>query len=690
MPPSEFFPLTGVWRFKIDPDQVGEKAGWTTAHFDDAAWQAVKVPHTWNVMPDHASYAGISWYRRTFDCPLQAQGAHLRLRFDAVFYQARVWLNGTYLGAHEGGYTPFEFDLSNRVRPGAENSIAVQVDNLRSNDRLPAHLYEGRSYGWNNYGGIVRDVSLILSNRTFIATQRIVAVPHLTGVGTAESAALSISITLRNASGEPFDGLVSADILDDATGQAVLSTPASTVSLTAGHTAHVSLEANLPDPRLWHFDNPNLYRCSVRLSGVNGQEIHTDKIVFGVRKVELKESHFYLNGEAVRLAGLSRHASVPGYGLAETAEVMKADFDDLKSLNMVCARPVHYPQHEFIYDYCDRHGILLSPELPAWQLTAGQMSDEHMRALARQQLAEMVAAAANHPCVWAWSVGNELESDTVAGRAYVRDMITYVKSLDPTRPVGFASYHLLVGRPWSDATIHTDFVMMNQYFGTWHGPKDSLEAALDTLHATWPEKPVIISEFGFAPHWERIEGPASIDPVQYYHIPVDASDDSHEAEEMRQCVIRDQMAIFRKKPYVAGAVFWEYRGGMGVMNERGQKRAAWQVLRQEFAPVLIQGVDISCLSESACQVQVRLRTRGPFEMDLPAYTLRNYRLQWEFVLPDGKGIYSQGEVDLPVLAPGSEWSVKVESDSPPRNAVFQARIVRPTGFTVIEWSGNCA
>ena len=336
MPPSERIPLAGPWRFAIDPDNIGEQAGWTAAHFDASAWQEVTVPHTWNFTPEHTHYEGFAWYRRAFTCPLEAKENHLRLHFDAVFYLARVWLNGQYLGAHEGGYTPFEFDVSDQVQPGILNVISVQVDNFRSTDRLPAHLYDGSSYGWHNCGGIVRDIWLILTNQVFIAAQRAVAVPHLTGINEADRASISVSVTLRNASGEPFAGRVSARIFDEATGQTVLSVPSTPVDLAASQDAQVSLEAVLPKPKLWHFDHPKIYRFSARLTGDNGEEIHTDEFVFGIRLVELKEGCFFLNGEVVRLAGLSRHASVPGHGLAENEAVMKTAFDDLKSLNMVC------------------------------------------------------------------------------------------------------------------------------------------------------------------------------------------------------------------------------------------------------------------------------------------------------------------------------------------------------------------
>ena len=446
----------------------------------------------------------------------------------------------------------------------------------------------------------------------------------------------------------------------------------------------VALQTDFQDPRLWHFDHPHLYRCVTMLTDGNGAELHHSTSTFGVREVEWKPGQFRLNGEPVRLVGLSRHADVPGYGLAESASVMSGDFDALKTLNMVIGRPVHYPQHEFIYEYCDRHGILLCPELPAWQLTAGQLADEHMRELARRQLAEMIAAAANHPCIWAWSVGNELESDTVAGRAYVKDMVAFVKSLDATRPVSFASYHLLVGRPWADATEHADFVMMNEYFGTWHGPKDGLGPALDTIHLTWPDKVVMISEFGFAAHWQRVEGPRLVDPAHYYHIPEGCPPDSPEADAARQCVIREQMAEFRSKPFVSAAMFWAYRGSMGIVDDEGSARPSWQTLREEFSPVEISGAQFHFPDASRCMIAVSLQVRGPVEQDLPAYTLRNYRLAWQILSPAGQSTEQRGEISLPVLPPGTAHVAQLEMPRPAPGSQLRLSVLRPTGFSVID------
>ena len=696
--PAQSLPLSGAgcthpqWRFAVDPGDVGEYEGWAALGFDDAPWAVVTVPHTWGAMAEHADYDGVAWYRRTFTLPPEAQDAYLRLHFEAVFYLARVWLNGQYLGEHAGGYTPFEFDVSGIAQPGAENVVAVRVDNERAFDRIPAVLSEGWSFDWWNYGGIVRDVSLAVTSRTFIVRQSVVARPNLVGVDEVDVATVTATVTIRNTSAEPLEGALTADILDDASGLSVLQTfPAAPINLSSGASADVVLTATVAEPKLWHFDHPNLYRWSASLVGGDGELLHSDEVTFGIRLIELREAHFYLNGEPVRLVGLTRHADSPGHGLAETVAVMAQDYDDLKTLNMVFSRPVHYPQHEFILDYCDRNGILLIPEVPAWQLNEEQLGSEHMRELEQQQLREMILAGFNHPAVWAWSVANEIESNTGQGRAFVRDMIAFVRQLDPTRPVGFAS-HRLASDPESDATALTDFVMMNQYLGTWHGPKDALNQALDDIHATWPGKVVIISEFGFEPRWNRWGPPTSaLDPSRYYFVPEGVPSDSDEADVQRRLVIAEQMETFRSRPFVAAAIFWTYQDYrtpsgfiMGVVDAQRNRRGSWYLLREEYAPALIESVIFSPISGDSRSAIVALRTRGPVEVDMPAYTLRGYRLHWAVTSPDGETVFSEGDVSLPTLEPGSQWSGQVEWTVPRAEYVLTVRVVRPTGFTAIE------
>jgi beta-galactosidase/beta-glucuronidase len=687
--------LSGEWRFAVDRERIGLAQNWQEPTFDDSSWLAVSVPHTWNVMPDYKDYEGIAWYRRTFSLPAEADEGHVRLHFGAVYYLARVWLNGQLLGEHEGGYTPFEFDVTGTAKSDVVNVIAVQVDNLRTMNRIPAVLRKDWSFDWWNYGGIVRDVSLEVTSRAYIARQRIVATPHLTGLDEADSAAVTAIVSVSNTTNQPLEATLNVDVLDDATGRSVVASPASaSVSIPPGESTDVPLNLTIDSPRLWHFDHPNLYRWTASLRTRTGQTLHSAQLTFGVRSVELKDARFYLNGEPVRLVGVTRHADSPEYGLAEPVTVMAADYDDLKTLNEVLSRPVHYPQHEFMLDYADRHGILLIPEVPAWQLTAAQMADPHMRQLEQQQLHEMIDASFNHPSVWAWSIGNEIESQSGAGRDFVKTMLAYVKSLDPTRPVGFASNNL-GGSPQTDATALSDFVLMNQYFGTWVGPKGWLGGALDLIHKTWPQKTVIISEYGFEPHWNRFWGPptSSLKASDYYFVPDNVAPDSEEADAQRRQLIVDQLGVFRNKPYVAGAIFWTYQDYrtrtnfiMGLVDPERRRRGSWALLREEYAPIRFESATFAAASGNTWQVEVTLRTRGPVETDMPAYTLRGYRLHWLVLSLDGSTIYSEGDVPLPVLAPGTTWRSSMAWTAPDKPYAVTLRIVRPTGFAVLERS----
>ncbi len=688
-------PLAGEWRFSIDKDKVGEQQNWAEPAYDDSDWVTVTVPHTWNVMSDYANYAGLAWYRRAFTLPVESKTAHLRLRFEGVFYLARVWLNGQYLGAHEGGYTPFEFDVSGSAKPGEKNIIAVEVDNARAADRLPADLSASWSYDWWNFGGIIRDVSLKTTSAAYIVRQQIVSLPHLTGLDEADSAAITATLVLSNTSGQILSGTLQANLLNDADGQPVLNGPISVpVNALANGTADIQITATLVAPKLWHFDHPYLYRWSVSLLAPDDQVLDTNQVTIGIRSVELKNGQFILNGEPVRLVGVARHADYPGQGSAETVTAMTADYNDLKTLNEVFTRPVHYPQAEFILDYADRHGILLIPEVPAWQLNEQQLSSQRMRGLEKQQLSEMITTDFNHPSVWAWSVGNEFASNTSTGHAFVQEMIACVKSLDPTRPVGFAS-DKLGSQPQADATALSDFVMMNQYFGTWHGNKQDLSPALDRIHQTWPDKTVIISEFGFAPHWNAIWGPptSSLNPDQRYFTPDNTPADSAAADVVRQQLIGDQLPIFRSKPFVAGAIFWDYQDyrtpanyKTGLVDAERNKRGSWQTLRDQYTPALIDSVTLSSVTDGQRTATVSLHTRGPVDVDMPAYTLRGYILRWALTSPNGASTFSGSDVSLPVLAPGTQWSGEIVLKVPVEDYDLTLSLIRPTGFSVTEHS----
>jgi hypothetical protein len=694
--PARFITLDKNWHFSVDRQKKGESEKWFAPDYDDSSWQIVAVPHTWNVMTEYSQFNGLSWYRYELVIPDNLAGMFLRLYFKAVFYKARVWVNGIYVGEHEGGYTPFEFDVSALLKPGQSNIIAVQVDNIISAVRIPAQLSAGWSFDWWNYGGIVRSVSLEITNPVYISGQQIVAVPILSGVDESKQADISTTVTIENKAGSHFDGQTFFKILKEDTGQVVFnSSQGEAISIAPGQTSSLKLSTVLENPKLWHFDHPNLYVLAVSIKK-DGQEVHHFESIFGIRSVELKNNQIWLNGEPIRLVGITRHADSPQFGLAESVQIMAADYDDIKKLNEVLSRPVHYPQAEYILDYADRHGILLIPEVPAWQLTASQMAMPKMQSLEKQQLREMINSEYNHPSIWAWSIGNEIESEKSEGHTFVKDMIAYVKTLDPTRPVGFAS-NRLNSNPSQDATEFSDFVMMNQYWGGWAGPKQGLSGALDEIHKTWPNKTVIISEFGFEPNWNRLWGPATstLNLKEYYFIPDGTPADSELADEQRRLLIHDQMEVFRSKSFIAGAIFWTYQDYrtrslfvMGVVDPERNKRPSWNILREEFSPVIFDSLTLSPVVDGQSTCNISLHTRGPINMDMPVYTLRGYTLHWVVISPDGSTLFSQGDVPLPTLVPATEWTGKTQFKAPTADYILTVSIIRPTGFNVIERSLN--
>lgn len=681
--------LNGEWYFRTDPEDRGEQEGWAERSLDDMSWEAVQVPHTWNVMQPYAEYEGVAWYRKHFVLPHAPNRAHLRLHFEAVFYQAMVWLNGNYLGAHEGGYTPFEFDVSRIADPDSENILAVRVDNLRLPNRIPDDFFD-----WWHYGGIVRDVSIEATDPVYIDRLQIVAIPHLTGWDEADQATITTKAILVNASSDVFEGALIAQVVYEANGQPVLGDAAKVdVKIPPGEKGEVELQISIDDPKLWHFDHPHLYRWVTSLEDHDGRVFHEEEDTFGVRLIELKEAQFFFNGEPVRLVGITRHADSPQYGLAEPVSIMAADLDDAKRLNVVLSRPVHYPQHKFILDYCDRNGILLSPEIPAWQIEASHLGNPDVRAIAKQQLREMILWDFNHPSIWAWSVANEIDSNTPQGHQYVRELMDLAKELDLTRPVGFASYRLF-DHPELDATAFTDFVFMNEYAGSWHGTKSDLPRALERIHDLWPEKVVIISEFGLEAGWtaDWWMGPASqYDSEEYYYIAPNTHSDSDEVYAQRDQLILDQMDIFRSYPFVAGAIFWTYQDyrsetdfHLGIVNADRQPTPAWQVLREQYSPVIIEEVTFSPRSNGLQRAAIRLRTRGPVEEALPAYTLRGYRVRCDSRSVEDGRILSQHDAPLPTLPPGERWLGEVQCIVPMDAYLISVGVVRSTGFDLIE------
>ncbi|HWS99756.1 MAG TPA: glycoside hydrolase family 2 TIM barrel-domain containing protein [Pyrinomonadaceae bacterium] len=666
--------LNGEWQFVTDPSKQGEARGWhRRARFDA---ETVRVPHTWNV-GKYEDYEGTAWYFKSFAVPAEMLGRHVELNFGATFYRSRVWLNGTLLGGHEGGHTAYSFDLTPHLR--RENFLAVEIDNMPTAQTIPGWALRLRSggniwYDWWHYGGIVRDVWLSASGEALVRRQQIRV--KVSG-GDAE---VTSRVFLENFSRRPLPVRLIIRATPEGGGDTIQAAQTD-VTLKPG-AQELTLDVSIRNVKLWHFDRPNLYRMEVELRDTKGKPLDSLGDTFGARTLELRGRHLYLNGERVRLSGMTRHEDSPWEGLAETRGTIKHDYDALKELQVTFTRPVHYPQHPDILDYCDRNGILLVPEIPIWQFNEGQLADPKVVALARKMMREMIEQNYNHPSVMGWSVCNESETHTAGGRAYVRAVKEMIDEIDPDRFVTFADDSLPgLKRAEDSASSFVDFIMWNQYFGTWSGPASLLPETIERVGRMFPDKMIVISEFGAARMFAR---------------------DKEKGDELRRRIMRDQMALFSKHDFIGGLVFWCYqdykshrnlRPGMdsgfvemGVVDENRQRYPSFNLWKELNAPARVK-VDWNPLTTytSPAGFRATIERRGPEE--IPSYALRGYRLAWEVFDYNDQRV-AGGEQELPEV--GATVTVEGKWAAPATRAVtLRLRLYRPTGFLAqeetLEW-----
>ena len=658
--------LNGEWQFRIDPAGEGETAGWTRA--TPSATETVRVPHTWGV-GKHEEHEGLAWYFRGFTLPQGLLGQHTEIRFGATFYRSRVWLNGTLIGTHEGGHTAYALDATRAAR--TENLLVVELDNRPGPATLPGwslRQVDGGNiwYDWWHYGGIVRDVALTVHEGALLRRQRV----RLTLDGTV--ARVNDRVRVENHSGAPLATRLALTAYDP--DGAVVAQAERAVTLNAGGQ-DVTCDLRIDPVRLWHFDDPQVYRLEARLVAANGATLDQLTDNFGARTLEIKDRKLHLNGERVRLTGLTRHEDSPWEGLAESPGTMRHDYDDMKALGVTLTRPVHYPQHPWILDYCDRHGILLVPEIPMWQFSEAQMADPKVIALAKQMMQEMIEEAGNHPSILGWSVCNESATYTPGGVAYVKTLKEHVRALDPDRFVTYADDSAAnVADPTSTAVVHADFMMLNQYFGSWGGPAGLLAPRLERLGRLLPDKMIVVSEFGLA----GIFAP-----------------DAASADRRRIEILESQLDEFARHDFIGGAIFWCYQDykshrnlppgqtsgfvEMGLVDEWRQRYPSYEVWKRRNAPASAS-VQWNETYTAPTEARLTLTPRG--ERELPSYPLHGYRIQWTVEDDDNRALAAGGQV---LEGTGGPQELVVAWPKVTTKAVtLRLRLLRPTGFAALE------
>jgi beta-galactosidase len=514
-------------------------------------------------------------------------------------------------------------------------------------------------------------VSLLVTPQTYIERVEIDAIPDLVSVKPKEEGAatrLALRAVVRNSSEQTKQVRVSYRILENnAQSSGAVEGSTNLIPLAPAATATLAPPATTRQMNLWHFDHPELYRAAVTLE-CDGKPLHCTTQSFGVHKFEVKDGGFSLNGERVRLMGVERMAgSNPDYGMAEPTSWIEHDHNDLKELNCVFTR-VHWQQDRRVLDYCDRHGILIQEEVPAWgpdtfQGMKGEPSPEILQN-GLEQLREMIARDRNHPCIFAWGLCNEVNGQNPPAQKFIRRMAEEARKLDSTRLLTYAS-NSLQQTPERDVAGELDFISWNEYYESWYGGTvDSIRRNLEAIHRAFPSKPVVVSEYGYcecAP--DRLGGDAR-----------------------RIEILRDHTSVFRAYDYVAGAIFFDYNDyrthvgdkGFEVLKQRvhgvvdlhGDRKPSFQALREESSPIGELKVSIN-----GRWITASILTR----VDLPAYTVEGYTMR---VIVYGFGDLPMEEttVQLPKMAPGEGiiQEVSFEEKSPQR---IRVDILRPAGFS---------
>ncbi len=660
--------LNDNWRFRLDPKEEGQNQGWSKSI--PSGTEVVQIPHTWNI-GKHDDYEGVAWYFREIEVPKALLGQHLEVHFGATFYRSRVWLNGVELGEHEGGHTAYFFDITRQAR--ASNYLAIAIDNRPGLTTIPAWAMNLAGGGniwadWWHYGGIVRDVWLTANEDVLIRRQQIRS--HVQG----DDADVSSRVYLENAGPRAERVRVTATAL--APDGSSAGTETQIVNLRPGKT-DVALTLKLAKPILWRIDQPNVYQMQVEASDEHGRRLDASTDTFGIRTIEIRDRHLLVNGDRVRLSGITRHEESPWEGLAETRGTMLHDYADMKSVHVTLTRPVHYPQNPYIFEFADHNGMLLIPEIPIWQVSKKQFADPKLLKLAKQMMREVIEQDGNHPSIFAWSVCNESATATPEGRQYFREMKALIRELDPERFVTFADQDLPhIEKAEDDAANDADFLMMNQYFGTWAGPAERLPEVLDKVDRLFPKKMVVISEFGAA-------GVFAKTPV--------------EADRLRVDIIRSQMAQFEKRDWIAGAILWCYQDykshrnlapgvtegyvDMGIVDENYQRRPSYFVWKELNSAARIEakftgdwyGV------RNGFSATIRQRSSG----ELPSYPLRGYRVHWELRDQDNT-LVASGDRDLPNLERPEVVEGNWEAKSSLTSLKLAIRLISPAGLVAAE------
>lgn len=473
--------------------------------FDDSHWDSISLPHTWNNLDGQDGgndyYRGPAWYRKHFTIPAAYKGKKVFIKFGAANMITDVYLNGTFIGNHKGGYAAFSFDITNNILAGKENVLAVKVDNTSYLASIGFHLAPLRA-DFTMCGGIHRSVSLIVTDKVHI-TPLDYASPGVyikqTNVSNA-SADIRITTKVKN-DNTSAKRITVESIITDREGKEVKKLQ-SEITLNKQQGADVVQQTVLQQPHVWDGRrDPYLYSVVVSTKE-KGKLVDQVTQPLGIRYFSIDpERGFFLNGQPYDLHGFNRHEDKKDKGRAVNDLDREEDMKLILDIGSTVVRLAHYQHADKMYDLCDKTGVIAWAEIPLVDcFSTEKIFTENIKS----QLIELIRQNYNHPSILFWSLFNEIYLHKGPDPApLIRELHALANAEDSTRPT--------VGALNADAEAMSipDRIAINKYFGWYEGETAGLGPYLDNLHKKYPDTPIGVSEYGAGGsifhHQEKIE-----------------------------------------------------------------------------------------------------------------------------------------------------------------------------------------
>ena len=572
----EALSLNGEWNYIIDVQEEGyydyrmNPTRWgffqnakpqrpeDLIEYDFDKSPTMRIPGDWNTQDERLFfYEGTVWFKKSFHLPssvFNLQSDKALLYFCAVNYDCHVYVNSRHVGHHIGGFTPFNYDVTDLLKEG-ENVVIVKVDNKRHAEDVPTQIFD-----WWNYGGITRDVRLVKVQPVYLEDYSL----QLTEADIKDKNR-KISFTAKLNKSEAGHNIT-------------VSIPElklkKTFTTDANGTIHYSLfTINSSKLSLWSPENPKRYRVDILLD----TSTITDSI--GFRTIDTRDKQILLNGQPIFLKGISIHNEKPyGGGRANTAEDACTLLTWAKELGCNFVRLAHYPHHEEMVREAEKMGILVWSEIPVYWTIAWKNPKTYENA--QNQLHDMIARDHNRANVIIWSIANETphsrERDTFLG-----NLAKYARTLDNTRLISMAmevtGASNYVNRLNDNMNEYVDVVSFNQYIGWYRDVNDAPKMKWEIPY----NKPVIISEFGGGAKY-GLHGPKN----------------QRWTEEFQENLYIENLAMIDKIEGLSGTTPWilkdfrsprrvlpgvqDYYNMKGVVSDKGEKKKAFYILRDWY------------------------------------------------------------------------------------------------------------